>query len=385
MAKSAILFIMVFLLSQAAWAQLSTHIEASSYADDNLFRSPEPVSDILSNVGLTLAYRPQDSGIKFYYEGSFFMYNDFSERNFHLQTVGLNSFSQFGSDGQHGLYWGSDLTMRFNRQDFNYYDYSQLYAYVNLNFDLNFMFLKAGYNFRYRSYSNLPDLSNFRHYAFVQLNKSFATRTTVILEADLGHKSFTGIDLYSTASGGSRGHGGMWSSGSTTEASSIPSLTHAVLLARVSQSLHPKVGIYIQYRKQISLTAQTDYQNANGYYQDEELFDDPFSYQSDAVTSQLTWVLPWSMKFKMGGGNINKTYISEQAYTSAEDTVGLGGIRSDKANNFFVSLNKTFYLKKNWLDALSVDLYYNYIRNESNSYWYDYKNALMGAGISWKF
>ncbi len=385
MVKLTVILIMALLLVQSAQAQLSANIEMSSYADDNLFRSPEPVSDVLSNVGLTLAYRPQDSGMKFYYDGSFFMYNDFSERNFSLQALGLNSFSAFGSNDQHGFYWGTDLTMRFNGLEYKYYDYTQLYAYANLNFDLNFMFLKSGYNFRYRSYSNLPDLSNYRHYAFVQLNKSFATRTTLILEADLGHKSFAGIDLYTPGSDGGRGRGGMWSSSVATVTSTIPSMTQAVLLARITQSLHTKVGLFVQYRKQISLTSQADYQNTDGYFQDEELFDDPFSYESDALSTQLTWVLPWTMKLKIGGGSINKTYISEQAYTSAEDTVGLGGIRSDKGNNFFVSLNKTFYLKKNWLDALSVDVHYKYIRNESNSYWYDYKNAMLGAGIAWKF
>jgi len=383
MIKSMTGLLMALLFIQSVSAQLSTNIKVSSYVDDNLFRSPEPVSDVLSSVGVTLSYRPQDSGMKFYYDGSFFMYNDLSERNFSLQAVGLNSFSAFGKNKQHGFYWGSDLTMRFNRLEYDYYDYTQLYAYANLNFDLNFMFLKSGYNFRYRGYSNLPDLSNYRHYVFVQLNKSFVTRTTLILEADLGHKSFAGQDLYSNTSGG-RGRG-MWLQTPTTVSSEIPSMTHAVLLARVSQSLHPKVGVFVQYRKQISLTDQTDYQNYEGYFQDEELFDDPFSYESDAVTTQLTWVLPWAMTIKLGGGTISKSYISEQAYTSAEDTVGLGGLRVDDANNFFVSLKKTFYLKKHWLNALSVDVHYNYIRNESNSYWYDYKNGVLGAGISWKF
>ncbi|MCD4692526.1 MAG: hypothetical protein K8R79_06415, partial [Calditrichales bacterium] len=139
------------------------------------------------------------------------------------------------------------------------------------------------------------------------------------------------------------------------------------------------------YRRQISLTDETDFVNADGYYHDEELFDDPFSYESESYSSQLTWMLPWSMKLQAGGAFVSKNYISEQAFTSADDTLGLGGIRLDDRGSYFVNFSKTFYLNKNWLKSLHFNLNYSYIRNESSSYWYDYKNTVLGGGIQWNF
>ena len=382
------LYISVLVLTQAAIAQFSTNIEFNSYADDNLFRSPEPVSDILSNAGVKLNYQPKDSDLKLYYAGNFFFYRDFSERNFVLQSLGLNAFNAFGSAQQHGFYYGADFALRINGQDYDYYNYNQLYAYANLNFDLNYLFFKAGYNFRYRGYSNLTDLTNYRHYVFAQINKPFPTKTTLILEADLGHKAFAGREITPTENREvwGHGHGRRWEQNVVLPSQlSVPSMTHVVLLARVAQSLHPKVGVFVQYRKQISLTAQTDYINSTSYYQDEELFDDPFSYESDGVSAQLTWVMPWTAKLRIGGGAIQKHYVSEQAFVSASDTVGLGGLRNDENRNVFISLVKTFYFKKSFLNALEFNVNYNYIFNKSNSYWYDYKNSIIGAGLSWQF
>ncbi len=382
--------ILILVLAQWAFGQFDTKVEFNSYFDDNLFRSPQPVSDLLNNAGLKLDYRFNDSDLKLYYTGNFFFYRDYSERNFVLQSLGLNAFHAFGKDEQHGFYYGADLALRINGQQYDYYNYNQLYAYANFNFDLNYLFLKAGYNFRYRGYTNLTDLTNYRHYLFAQVNKSFPSKTTLILEADLGNKSFAGSALSPAPVPESgdmwgHGHGRRWQETPLPSQLSVPSMTHVVLLARIAQSLHPKVGIYVQYRKQISLTTQTDYINSSGYYQDEELFDDPFSYESDGLSSQLTWVLPWRAKLQIGAGALNKNYVSEQAFVSQSDTVGLGGLRKDTNHNFFVLFKKTFYFNKRFMEALEFNLNYNYIYNKSNSYWYDYTNSIVGGGISWHF
>lgn len=378
------IIVFIFLSTGISFAQFSKNIEISSYLDDNLYRSPDPVSDLLTDVSIRLSYRPDDSDMNYYYNGGMFLYRNNSLRNFSFHGLGFNYFNPFGGDDEHRFYLGADLTFRLNGDEYNYYDYNQIYAYSNVRFNFNWFFLKSGYNFRYRSYSNLPDLTNYRHYLFIQANKSFDTRTTIILEADIGHKSFAGQEYFTTSAGMGRGRMSDNYS-STTSILEIPSLSQAVLLARISQSLHEKAGLYAQYRRQFSLTGETDFVNTDGYYQDEELFDDPFSYESEAYSSQLTWIGPWLMKFQLGGVFTSKKYISEQAFTSADDSVGLGGIRLDERASYYVNFSKTIYLNRKWIKSLNFNLNYKYDRNESNSYWYDYKNAVWGGGIQWNF
>ncbi|MEJ2545701.1 MAG: hypothetical protein P8Y99_16680 [Calditrichaceae bacterium] len=348
----ALLLVLAF--KQFALAQFQSTIDISSWYDDNLYRSPEKVEDVVSNFDLQLDYQLNNSDVNLYYNGSYLLYNKYSTRNFYLNALGFNMAKSVDEDELYTFYMGVDWTFRVNNEDYNYYDYHQLYAYSNLSFNLDWFFLRGGLNYRYRNYANIPDLNNNQFYGFIQINKSFETRTTFIIESDLGYKAFAGENLssYTTSGGGGggQGHGRMSSTTSysitTTTANEIPSLSHVVLLARVAQSLHTKVGLYAQYRKQIRLTDETSYVNSDDYYQDEELFDDPFSYESDMYSSQLTWMLPWQMKLQIGGAITSKNYVSEVAYESINDTTGLKGTRADDQNSYYVNFTKTFFLKK---------------------------------------
>jgi len=377
---STLLLASIFISS----AQVNTNINLNTSYDDNLYRSPTPKTDKLTSFDISLSYSAKGSSMRFFLNPNYFTYKASSERNFMLNQIGLGNYISLDKSNSNKFYFGAQWDLRINGDLYNYYDYNQLYAYANLNFNLNYFILKGGYNYRYRSYANLPDLTNNRHYLYVQTNKSFPTRTTFILEADLGYKSFAGQDLFHTSSGG-RGQGRLATGNTTITSTEIPSISQAVFLARIAQSLHTKFGIFVQYRKQISLDESTDYVNSDSYFQDEELFDDPFSYNSDAVTSRLTWMMPWKMKLQVGGGTMKKKYVSELAYESAEDSVAMGPIRSDDQTNYHINLSKSFFPRKSWLHNLKLNLNYAYMRNKSNSYWYDYKNSVYSGGLNWNF
>ncbi|MBN1406548.1 MAG: hypothetical protein JW956_02090 [Calditrichaceae bacterium] len=385
--------IAILLLSLLAftYAQFQSTIDISSWYDNNLYRSPEKVDDIVTDFDLQLDYQPEKSNVNFYFNGNYLLYNENNTRSFYMNALGFNYTKAMDDDELHTFYMGIDWTFRVNNEEYNYYDFNQVYAYSNLSFNLDWFFLRSGLNYRYRNYANIPDLNNNQFYGFVQINKPFETKTTFIIEANLGYKAFAGENFtsYTTSGDGSgQGHGRMSTTSTyttaATTANEIPSLSQAVLLARVAQSLHTKIGVYAQYRKQISLTDETSYVNSDDYYQDEELFDDPFSYESDTYSSQFTWMLPWQMKLQIGGAITSKNYVSEAAYESIEDTTG-SSIRVDDQNSYYVNFTKTFYLKKNWIHMLQFNLNYNYIRNESNSYWYDYENAVISSSIQWTF
>jgi len=389
------MFFFFFLITGSLRAQFSSGLEVSSTLDDNVFRSPDPVEDIITDLDVDLGYSFKNSNFHASYNGNLILFRNLKERNLSLHRLGMSFFLPFGEDDRHTFFIGANGLTRIDGEEYQEYDYKQFYAYSNLRFDFAFMFLKAGYNFRYRDYSNLPELNNIRHYAFLQSNKSFETRTTLILEADFGYKAFTSPLFYTTfqefSGGGGRGGQGSGvpiGSSSTlpvTVSADIPSMGHIILLARIAQSIFEKMGVFVQYRKQINLSNQITSITGSDFYQDEELFDDPFSYESQGLSSQLTWMMPWSMRLQLGGSFIEKNYIEESAYTSIEDSTGSGGLRIDDQKNLYINLTKTFSLKKKWLNALSLNLYFGYTNNKSNSYWYNYTNQIMGGGIQWRF
>ncbi len=380
--KNSLLILSIFV--SATFAQFTAQASLSTTYDDNLLRSHQPESDMISDFDLNLMYTPGKSYLTYFFNPDYFSYKTNYLRNFFMNRLGFRNQIVLNKDKNNLFYFGAEWDIRINGADYNYYDYNQLYAYANISYNFNGVFFKGGYNYRYRSYANVPDLTNNRHYLFIQTTKTFNTRTTVIVEADAGYKSFGGEEYYS-ASGGGRGSGRMGSGYTTYSTTEIPSLSQAVFLARIAQSIYDKMGFFIQYRKQISLNGSSGYENQSDYYQDEELFDDPFSYESDQLTGKLTWMLPWNIKLQTGGSLTSKNYISENAFISAEDSSGLGGIRKDDQTIINFSLAKKFFPHKSWLNTLTLNFNYSYILNESNSYWYDYKNNYASAGIRWSF
>jgi hypothetical protein len=393
--KSVIyIYLSTLLLLNSVLAQLNSGLEISSTFDDNVFRSPLPVEDVITDLDVDLGYRFQNSNFQLFYNGNFIFFQNIKERNLSLHRFGLRYFKPFGTDDRHTFFVGANGLARIDGEEYKEYDYNQFYAYANLRFDFDYLFLKAGYNFRYRDYSNLPELNNLRHYIFLQTNKSFETRTTLILEADLGYKAFTSPIFFTSLQHSPDGGGGMGqgpgsslmgSSVPVTVTADIPPMGHIILLARVAQSVFEKMGIYIQYRKQINLSDQITSITGSTFYQDEELFDDPFSFESQGLSTQLTWMMPWSMRIQIGGSLIDKNYIEETAFVSIDDSIGSGGNRVDRQENLYFNLTKTFSINRKWLDALLFNFYFGYTTNKSNSFWYNYKNRVIGGGLQWRF
>jgi len=368
------------------FGQFSSNISINTYTDDNLFRTPDPTQDLLTNVNLSLNYKLVETNTNFYNNINLLTYKNTFERNFLINSAGLNKNIKFGENSTSTVNIGGNWTLRVNKTDYNYYNYSQISGYANFQLITNIVLIKGGYSYRWRNYSNLPELSNQLHSAYIQLNKSFPTRTTIIIETGLGNKSFMGQDSFITVNDIGRGRG-QHSAGSvsTNTISEELRTSQAHIILRLTQSLRDKAGIYVQYRKQFSLEDETSYRNFDDYYQDDELFDDPFTYESDSYSSQLTLILPKSTKLLFGGSLHSKNYISELAYASAEDTVGINKLRFDDQTNYFIDISKTFHVNKNWVNSIKLNLFYSFTNNESNSYWYNYKNTTFGGGIQWSF
>ena len=63
--KIYIFISLLLILMDLSFAGFNSNVDISSYVDDNLYRSPNPVSEILTNVGIQLGYKPGKSNMIF--------------------------------------------------------------------------------------------------------------------------------------------------------------------------------------------------------------------------------------------------------------------------------------------------------------------------------
>ncbi len=292
-------------------------------------------------------------------------------RNVH-HSIGLAHSHLLGEELQTQLNAGLTCNLRRNRASYTFYDHQQVSAYVNLKHYLAERSLsRVSYSFRYLSFDELSDFNYVEHYGFAQLTQSFTTKTTLILEADLGTKIYTSANLEETASmSRGRGHGGR------VVAASRPKVTQFAGIARLGQSLVAGTGLSLTAQYQINLQKDSRYLSSEyGVISDDELFDDHYGYEGPQVNVMLMQLLPAGMVMKISGGTQQRKYSERPAYDL--DGNQLAGERADTRRVLSMQLEKNFKTL-----GFSLGLAYDSIRNESNDRFYDYTNNALTAQLS---
>ena len=117
------------------------------------------------------------------------------------------------------------------------------------------------------------------------------------------------------------------------------------------------------------------------YYTENDLYDDPYSYQGPYVSLQVTRQFTFGFKAKIGV----KLQAKEYAGTPAlNDLAELSGeMRHDRRDEYFLFVSKRF--RTNWRFPDSIDIFINlmYRNNPSNDPYYDFEDhiGLMGFSV----
>ncbi|NOX88588.1 MAG: hypothetical protein GXO77_06150 [Calditrichaeota bacterium] len=394
MKRTLMIFSIILIWLNISFAQWNFQSSLTTFYNDNIYRSPFKKSDFISGADIQIGYQWTKIPFSVSYAPEYIFYQTQTLQNFWLHQLSLDFYPYLDSNKKYRLYIGIEGDWRKNKEDFSLYDYTQFNLNAGLFMDFDFLFSTLTYRFRNRSYSQNPIYSNRTHFFNLKLNKSFPTRSTIIFNMKVGSRKYSGETFYYTVYD-TVFIGGMGRMGRRNNFRTVPrqieqntpqvSLNQLQLSLRVAQSLLPNMGIYFQYSKSFDLSSTGYYQNQGSYFQDDELYDDPFSYLTDDWSSQLTWILPWQIKVKAGGSYADKRYVEENAYISSTDSLGSGDLRKDKKLTAFVSFEKTFRLPFNEGSQLQTYWNFYYIHNKSNSYWYEYSNLISGLGIGLVF
>lgn len=382
-------FIVVF--SKSGTAQWSSSFSLDQEYNSNPFRIPEAEASWISNLYGKLQYDWQNYSMRYY--GSFVKFDQTAQRNFYWHQVAF-----WG--GTDTLNYGAYIEQRVDREDYNIYDYNSSSAYFNYRFYIGGLSLLSTNNIYLNQYAQLSQLNNWQLGSKLQFQKSFQTKTTMIGGVGLYVKRYmplestyyiTGVDtVYSEAPvyGGGRGHGrgSYMTPVYEYQPSETPSLTQFIYWLRISQSITPTTGLAFQLQKRSLWQGFDRYISglAYDYSSESQIFDDPMGYESLTIGSELTKLLPAGFLFKMAYYVTDKNYISQGIYTDA-DNFDEQTLRSDRYKTAWLSLGKTIFTTKTGDRNLRLSFDLQWIKNQSNSYWYDYQNKNSSLGLQFSF
>lgn len=417
------LLLMLVIGPMPAMGQWLGTLSIESGYDDNMFRNYNATKEASTDLTLMYGYFPEQGNWAVNYTGALTSFAQFPDRMYSTHVLGASWSYPYGENDDNNLTLIGAASLRMDREDYTAYDYSQIAASLSLKQQLVGDFpLMTSYRVRYRSYPNFGELSYLEHFAGIGTMVFFESRTSIRLQADLGFKNYLnstpptpaangsgfvpdgGGSL--TVDGGGYGNGGGPGSGSGNgsgrmdmgggrrglgmessvdylmyEESSTSQLSAWV---NVGQGIAEGTGLSFRYVQRWNLTdrGRAFVGGAVDFIGEEELFDDPYSYESNELTLTLTQVLPWMMKMQAGGYYLHKTY----GYPSTLDySVPDAAVRADDRMGGWLTVSKS--IGGEWLlfDGLELTLGYVYLRNQSNTSVYDYHSNSLSLGISTDF
>lgn len=374
--RLAAIVVGVSLAASFANAQFKAEAQLDVLYDDNIFNTSSEIADkiLLGSLGLGLDVGSDRSNLQLYYTGLFSYFTTVTERTFSYHSTGIEVSLISGDRDQTLLTGGALYNLRVNREPYTYYDFGQVGLYANLRHDFSTAVRgRMGYNLRLFDFRELAEFNYLEHYAFGQLTFMFGSRTTLILEADLGSKRYSSPLVEVDSAGMGMGPGSV----SVTESRIVPRVTQLMGILRIGQGLTESTGLSVTGQILHDIEKQSQYLSSDyGGISDDEVFDDHYAYEGHQLDLVMTQMLTENTTLKALAGYQHRHYAGWTVF----DEAGLEVIADDRLDE-----RMTFSVRlSHYLEALDGELYVDWIRirSDSNDPSFDYINSMVSVGIS---
>lgn len=363
-----------FFISSLSSAQWSFKLSTDQEYNDNPFRTQLSTKTFLSSVDFGLENDSENLSIGYY--GSYLNFDVVPERNFYWHQFAMwKSFE----NSSLGIY----AEQRLNKDEFTYYNYTNITAYYNEQFNLENFFFTLSPNLSLTKYKNISIMDNFKGSLGLNINRGFESGTTFIIGGAFNYKKYlnpiqSGTYTYLDEN-----------NKPVTESyidKNVSSITQLVSFGRVAQSITETTGLAVQFTNRSIFNGFGAFvKDLNMIYGDEsEMFDDPVNYEGNNLSLELTQIFFDDLEFKAGFFQNRKHYLSQGIYDKLYN-YDTGIMRSDTQNIFNFSATKSIPFEFLGGSALSIGLNYQLIDNQSNSFLFNYKSNSINLNLAFEF
>jgi len=416
MRKTLALCMLFFLGNSNASGQwLGTFAFESGYSD-NMFNSASRAEGLSTDYTLMYGFFPDDAHWAVNYSGAITTFNRYPDRLFSTHVLASSVVFPYGEYDANNISILASGSFRVDKAEYDLYDYQQALLSAALKqYMLPSLLGQLSYQARVRQYPHFDDLGYLEHLVQISGVSFFDTRTSIRLHAEFGFKKYlstsvsvlpqvhggiSGTNSSLSAENGGNGHGygqqgnsnprrgstGAMGSGRSMEylLYDEANTSQARLMLNIGQGLNDDIGIALRALRRWNLSdrGRAFVGGAVEFFGEEELFDDPYGYESSELSLTVTYLLPWSMRMQVSGAASLKNY--GYPATLDYDTPGVDE-RSDMRSGAWMNLSKRVAGKWLLFTGLDLTLRYSWIRNQSNSAWFDYSANALSFGLSTDF
>lgn len=356
------LFISSFIFTQNLFPQFNIYSDYQLIYDDNIYNNYLNTADYINSLSFGGAYNFESefNNFQIYYEGVLGDYTTNKFKSFNTHKLGIVNTHLFGED-YNPLNVGINYTIRNNRDDFTIYDFRQLSAYANYRHTIEETnFLIGGYIFYRNEYPNFNVFSNYEQKAFIKWISNFESLISVMFSTELNYKTY--FEQYN--------FNGYANDGSFVR-----------VHLNIGQSLGENTGanLFASYRKNLSQKSRYVISDSLIFYE-EEIFNDLYAFNSFEVGFGFTQIIDENIKLSSELKYSPKYFTS--LYSADEFGNELEALREDKQVSFGIGIE---YQLTKILEGLGISATFNFIKNNSNDFYYDYSNQIYSVSIGYGF
>jgi len=372
----SVLFVVLILLS-ADITPAQTGISFSWYIirDDNAFKSRSEYEEMINTASLFIsrAYSAEKYSLQAFYGADISTFNKYDDQQNHAQQFGLLGriiSGNFNTDI--GFY----SQLRRNDAKYIYYNTNTYNFYIKTLYEPDWdQIYTFGLNYSKNEFNEFENLDNTTYRFYGKYQRFFQSRLSISGESGLGVRNYINQKTYNFY-----GYTGVFMR--------VPRYTeepvNAIQLsadANIGKSITDRTGINIGLGgTQYIGDPIESYSNGIYYYTENDLYDDPFSYENKYVSAYLTRQFAVGFQGKIGTAIHDKDYAGTPALSKTGELTGEN--RRDTRNEYSLLLSKKF--TPEWRIPVSVDVVFRFLirRNNSNDPYYDFTDHLGIFGVT---
>lgn len=354
--------IVIFTFSIRIQAQFYLTADVAGYYDDNIFNNYLNESDFINAFTGDIGYDIEagQNNFELYYTGFFNRYYEHPDKSATIHKFGaVNTYLFLEYDNPLNI--GINYATRINKEDYYIYDFNQISAYANYMHSIGENNkIQLGMIGNRIDYENFTLFSHYQLKGFFRSINSLESRTSLTIAVEIDQKIY--IEK-------------MQSQGLADD------ILQAKLYLQAGQGISDELGLsaYALFRN--NLGGGNRYFNTIDYiYYEEELFNDIYSNEGVETALTLSYLFLPNIIWKISGRYETRNYTDLPV--AAENGNDLNELRQD--NQYSAGTSLDFGLNK-ILTGLYLSLSYNYIKNNSNDYYYNYNNQVYAITLGFDF
>lgn len=366
---STIILYTVFLTSNIK-AQLKYSFSWFLIKDDNTFKSRNEYDELINTASFLISrgYSGESFNIQGYFNANLSLFNNYKDLKNHSHNFGISG--KF-LKGNYTVDFGANASIRRNDAQYIYYNTDNFDFFGRLRYEPSLSKIYTlGLTYAENKFKEFDIIDNNTYRIYAKYQRFFQSKLSISGEMGLGVKNYINQEVFNYY-----GQGEGFPPPPPRYSEDPISSTIFSMSAKIAKSITDNTGISFNFGGQLFVGDPIEaFSNGIYYYTENDLYDDPYSYEDKFSSLNFTRQFNVDLIGKFGIKYQRKYYKGTPALDEFGELTGAN--RRDTRKEYSFLISKKFNTE--WSFPGAIELYFRFLirQNTSNDIYYKFTDHL---------